>query len=242
MCFHQNRSLSTRAKGRGHTQQSQGRFHPECAISATAMRCVWPAGPRTISAHAGGTLFPGFQARVPFLPRLTSHGVMPTLQVEGLLREPGRHLSRFANLSFTFLGPLPSAGRPSQHSARSFIPLGLTGAGYARSCAQWRTLACHVSRSCSTWRSALRRVGTRWRRHLVQQSTFLKPGPGRRADGTASAMRGHGRTTRGAQRFCSHMYVAARAAATVDALAATVDALHLLCTPVMRLRPENDVM
>ena len=145
MCFHQNRSLSTRAKGRGHTQQSQGRFHPECAISATAMRCVWPAGPRTISAHAGGTLFPGFQARVPFLPRLTSHGVMPTLQVEGLLREPGRHLSRFANLSFTFLGPLPSAGRPSQHSARSFIPLGLTGAGYARSCAQWRTLACHVS-------------------------------------------------------------------------------------------------
>ena len=82
MCFHQNRSLSTRAKGRGHTQQSQGRFHPECAISATAMRCVWPAGPRTISAHAGGTLFPGFQARVPFLPRLTSHGVMPTLQVE----------------------------------------------------------------------------------------------------------------------------------------------------------------
>ena len=126
MCFHQNRSLSTRAKGRGHTQQSQGRFHPECAISATAMRCVWPAGPRTISAHAGGTLFPGFQARVPFLPRLTSHGVMPTLQVEGLLREPGRHLSRFANLSFTFLGPLPSAGRPSQHSARSFIPLGLT--------------------------------------------------------------------------------------------------------------------
>ena len=82
MCFHQNRSLSTRAKGRGHTQQSQGRFHPECAISATAMRCVRPAGPRTISAHAGGTLFPGFQARVPFLPRLTSHGVMPTLQVE----------------------------------------------------------------------------------------------------------------------------------------------------------------
>ena len=146
MCFHQNRSLSTRAKGRGHTQQSQGRFHPECAISATAMRCVRPAGPRTISAHAGGTLFPGFQARVPFLPRLTSHGVMPTLQVEGLLREPGRHLSRFANLSFTFLGPLPSAGRPSQHSARSFIPLGLTGAGYARSCAQWRTLACHVAR------------------------------------------------------------------------------------------------
>ena len=105
MCFHQNRSLSTRAKGRGHTQQSQGRFHPECAISATAMRCVWPAGPRTISAHAGGTLFPGFQARVPFLPRLTSHGVMPTLQVEGLLREPGRHLSRFANFSFVHRGP-----------------------------------------------------------------------------------------------------------------------------------------
>ena len=122
MCFHQNRSLSTRAKGRGHTQQSQGRFHPECAISATAMRCVWPAGPRTISAHAGGTLFPGFQARVPFLPRLTSHGVMPTLQVEGLLREPGRHLLLFANFSFAFLGPPPSTDRPSQYSARSFIP------------------------------------------------------------------------------------------------------------------------
>ena len=145
MCFHQNRSLSTRAKGRGHTQQSQGRFHPESVISSTAMRCVWPAASRAISAHADGTLFRCFQARVPFLPGLTSHGVMPTLQVEGLLREPGRHLSRFANLSFTFLGPLPSAGRPSQHSARSFIPLGLTGAGYARSCAQWRTLACHVT-------------------------------------------------------------------------------------------------
>ena len=100
MCFHQNRSLSTRAKGRGHTQQSQGRFHPECAISATAMRCVRPAASRAISARAGGTHFRCVQARVPFLPVLTAQGVMPVSQGEGLLREPGRPLFSFADFSF----------------------------------------------------------------------------------------------------------------------------------------------
>ena len=127
MCFHQNRSLSTRAKGRGHTQQSQGRFHPECAISATAMRCVRPAGPRTISAHAGGTLFPGFQARVPFLPRLTSHGVMPTLQVEACSESLAVTFSpsRFS-LSCTAIHRRV-ADRPSQYSARSFPARSHTG-------------------------------------------------------------------------------------------------------------------
>ena len=160
MCFHQNRSLSTRAKGRGHTQQSQGRFHPECAISATAMRCVWPAGPRTISAHAGGTLFPGFQARVPFLPRLTSHGVMPTLQVEGLLREPGRHLSRFANFSFVHRGPPPCKTRPSQIIARSFLPLGLTVGQATGQAARWPTFCVPrgVARRYSIGKTSSKRI------------------------------------------------------------------------------------
>ena len=102
------------------------------------MRCVRPAGPRTISAHAGGTHFPGFQARVPFLPRLTSHGVMPTLQVEGLLREPGRHLSRFANFSFVHRGPPPCKTRPSQIIARSFLRSASLGQATGQA-ARWPT-------------------------------------------------------------------------------------------------------
>ena len=110
-----------RVQGWGHVQQSRGPFHPEGVISATAMPRVRPAASRAISAHAGGTLFRCVQARVPFLPRLAAHGVMPISQVEGLLREPGRHLSRFAIFSFRISQSTAERG-PAEPAQRTQLP------------------------------------------------------------------------------------------------------------------------
>ena len=122
--------LCTRwCKRRGHMQQSQSRFPFVSGIFCIIARCIWLAGRCASFAHAGRALFLHFQACVPFLPGLAAPGVRPAAQVEGLLHEPGCLLSRFGKKILSHRGPLPNAGRPSLHSARSFIPYGLSGPG-----------------------------------------------------------------------------------------------------------------
>ena len=111
-------------------QQSQSYFSFVSAIFCIILRCIRLAGRGVFFAHAGRAHFPYSQALALFLLGLAAPGVRPASQVEGLLNEPDPRLYRFVEKFLSPRGPLPSTGRPSQHSARSFIPHGLPGPGY----------------------------------------------------------------------------------------------------------------